>query len=189
VPLTPEEGGYFSGVADDVGSGALYKLQLDGGEAYPDPASRFQSQGPHSFSEVIDPYEFEWTDQKWRGVKLLGQVIYELHLGTFTDGGTWNSAAEKLEYLRDTGITLIEVMPVSDFPGRFGWGYDGVQPFAPAHLYGRPDDMRRFVDRAHNLGIGVILDVVYNHLGPDGNYFSHFSPYYFSEKHNTDWGK
>lgn len=176
-------------MAEDIGAGALYKFQLDGGEAYPDPASRFQSQGPHSFSEVIDAEAFQWSDQKWRGVKLLGQVIYEMHLGTFTEGGAWTSAAEKLEYLRDTGITLVEVMPVSDFPGRFGWGYDGVQPFAPAHLYGRPDDMRRFVDRAHNAGIGVILDVVYNHLGPDGNYFPEFSPYYFSEKNGTDWGK
>jgi maltooligosyltrehalose trehalohydrolase len=188
-PLEPERDGYFSGTAHDLGAGVLYKHQLDGKEAYPDPASRFQSQGPHSFSEVIDPEQFRWTDANWRGVQLPGQVIYELHLGTFTEGGSWNSAAEKLDYLRDTGITLIEVMPIADFPGQFGWGYDGVQPFAPAGLYGRPDDMRRFVNRAHALGIGVILDVVYNHLGPDGNYFEQFSPFYFSRKHNTDWGK
>jgi maltooligosyltrehalose trehalohydrolase len=188
-PLERESDEYFSGVADEVPSGTLYKFQLDGAEAYPDPASRFQSRGPHSYSEIIDPSVFQWTDTHWRGVKMPGQVIYELHLGTFSEGGTWNSAAEKLEYLRDTGVTLIEVMPVSDFPGRFGWGYDGVQPFAPAGLYGRPDDMRRFVDRAHSMGIGVILDVVYNHLGPDGNYFSLFSPFYFSDKRTTDWGK
>ncbi len=189
ITLKSDANGYFSGRGEKVETGALYKFQLDGGEAYPDPASRFQSNGPHSFSEVIDPTTFRWTDENWQGVKLPGQVIYEMHLGTFTEGGNWNSAAEKLEYLRDTGITLLEVMPISDFPGRFGWGYDGVQPYAPAHLYGRPDDMRRFVDRAHSLGIGVILDVVYNHLGPDGNYFSEFSPFYFTDKHNTDWGK
>jgi maltooligosyltrehalose trehalohydrolase len=188
VRLEVDEDGYFSGFAEQVKPGALYKFQLDGTEAYPDPASRFQSHGPHSFSEVIDPGAFRWTDSNWPGVELPGQVIYELHLGTFTDGGTWNSAAEKLEYLHDTGITLIEVMPIADFPGRFGWGYDGVQPYAPAGLYGRPDDMRSFVDRAHALGIGVILDVVYNHLGPDGNYFPQFSPFYFSQTHNTDWG-
>jgi maltooligosyltrehalose trehalohydrolase len=189
VPLAREDGGYFSATVDGVAAGALYKFQLDGGEAYPDPASRFQSHGPHSFSEVIDPRAFRWTDTNWPGVKLPGQVIYELHIGTFTQAGTWNSAAEKLEYLRDTGITLLEVMPIADFPGRFGWGYDGVQPYAPTGLYGRPDDLRGFINRAHSLGIGVILDVVYNHLGPDGNYFSEFSPYYFSEKHTTDWGK
>lgn len=189
IPLAEIDNGYFACVAEDVAAGALYKFQLDRGEAYPDPASRFQSHGPHSFSEVVDPNAFEWTDKEWRGVKLFGQVIYEMHLGTFTQEGTWNAAAEKLQYLRDTGITLIEIMPVADFPGRFGWGYDGVQPYAPAGLYGRPDDMRTFVDRAHGLGVAVILDVVYNHLGPDGNYFSQFSPFYFSEKHNTDWGK
>ncbi len=189
IAMKPDRGGYFSATVDDVKAGALYKFQLDGGEAYPDPASRFQSQGPHSFSEVIDPGRFRWTDSTWCGVKLPGQVIYELHLGAFTEQGTWQSAAEKLQYLRDTGITLIEVMPVADFPGRFGWGYDGVQPYAPAGLYGRPDDMRNFVDRAHSLGLGVILDVVYNHLGPDGNYLPEFSPYYFSQTRTTDWGK
>lgn len=188
VPMNRDAEGYFSATAS-VTAGALYKFQLDNGEAYPDPGARFQSHGPHSFSEVIDPATFRWTDSNWRGLTLPGQVLYELHLGTFTEGGSWNSAAEKLKYLRDTGITLIEIMPVADFPGRFGWGYDGVQPYAPAGLYGRPDDMRAFVDRAHSLEIGVILDVVYNHIGPDGNYFSKFSPFYFSEKHNTDWGK
>jgi maltooligosyltrehalose trehalohydrolase len=189
APLTREEKGFFSGVVEQVSAGALYKYQLEDGNAYPDPASRFQSKGPHSFSEVIEPGSFQWTDTNWLGLKLRGQVIYELHLGTFTEAGTWNSAAEKLEYLRDTGITLIEVMPIADFPGRFGWGYDGVQPFAPAGLYGRPDHIRRFIDRAHSLGLGVILDVVYNHLGPDGNYFADYSPYYFSQNHKTDWGK
>ena len=189
IPMLREPDGYFSITAEDVEAGTRYKFRLDGREAYPDPASRLQSKGPHSFSQVVDPNRFQWTDSNWLGAKLRGQIVYEMHLGTFTQGGTWNSAAEKLEYLQDTGITLLEVMPISDFPGKFGWGYDGVQPYAPAGLYGSPDDMRQFVDRAHSLGLGVILDVVYNHLGPDGNYFGQFSPYYFSDKHNTDWGK
>lgn len=188
VSLDKEGKGYFSGVAAGVEAGANYKYSLDGGEAYPDPASQYQPTGPHGYSQVVDHAVFGWSDTHWGGVKLAGQVIYELHLGTFTAGGTWVSAAEKLRYLRDTGITLIEVMPVADFPGRFGWGYDGVQPFAPASIYGTPDDMRAFVDQAHSYGLGVILDVVYNHLGPDGNYFGKYSPFYFSEKHKTDWG-
>ncbi len=166
-----------------------YKYSLDGGEAYPDPASRYQPTGPHGFSQIVDPNSFPWSDEEWRGVKLEGQVLYELHIGTFTPGGTWVCAAEKLPYLRDTGITLLEVMPIADFPGKFGWGYDGVQLYAPASIYGTPDDMRAFVDRAHSLGIGVILDVVYNHIGPDGNYLSKFSPFYFTKKHRTDWGE
>lgn len=189
IGLESEGNGYFSGMASQVASGANYKYSLDGGEAYPDPASRYQPAGPHGFSQVVDHHSFRWSDAKWPGVDLKRQVIYELHLGTFTEGGKWRSAAEKLGYLRDTGITLIEVMPVADFPGRFGWGYDGVQPFAPASIYGTPDDMRFFVDRAHAHGLGVILDVVYNHLGPDGNYFSKFSPFYFTDKYETDWGQ
>jgi len=187
--LKAEGDGYFSGFAPGVLAGARYKYGLGGGEAYPDPASRYQPTGPHGFSEVIDPGSFSWSDPYWRGARLEGQVIYEIHLGTFTEGGTWRSAAEKLEYLRDTGITLLEIMPVADFPGRFGWGYDGVQPYAPAAIYGTPDDMRSFVDRAHAVGLGVILDVVYNHLGPDGNYLTKFSPFYLTAKHLTDWGQ
>ena len=135
------------------------------------------------------PARFEWSDDAWRGIKLERQVIYEMHIGTFTPAGTWLGAAEKLEYLRDTGVTLIEVMPVADFPGKFGWGYDGVQLYAPASIYGTPEDMRAFVDRAHSVGLGVILDVVYNHLGPDGNYLTKFSPFYFTTRYKTDWGE
>jgi len=190
APLEPERDGYFSALIEDVPAGTRYKYQLgsDPTHAYPDPASRYQAQGPHHFSEVIDPRLFEWTDGNWPGVKLAGQVIYELHLGTFTTEGTWKAAAEKLSYLKDTGITVIELMPVADFPGKFGWGYDGVQLFAPASIYGTPDDMRAFVDQAHSLGLGVVLDVVYNHLGPDGNYLGEFSPSYFSDRYKTDWG-
>ncbi|HEY3936524.1 MAG TPA: malto-oligosyltrehalose trehalohydrolase [Bryobacteraceae bacterium] len=188
VSLTKDGDGYFSGFGVSVEAGARYKYQLDGGESYPDPASRFQPSGPHGYSQVVDAASFSWSDGAWSGVKLAGQVIYELHLGTFTAGGTWQSAAANLGYLRETGITLIEVMPVADFPGKFGWGYDGVQPYAPASIYGAPDDMRAFVNQAHANGIGVILDVVYNHLGPDGNYFSKFSPHYSTNKYETDWG-
>ena len=189
VGLDRNPEGYFSGFASGVAAGLRYRYQLDGGEAYPDPGSRYQPEGPHGWSEIINPDAFVWTDGNRPGVHLPGQVIYELHLGTFTHEGTWSAAADKVEYLRDTGITLIEVMPVADFPGRFGWGYDGVQPYAPAMIYGRPDDMRAFVDRAHAAGIGVILDVVYNHLGPDGNYLTKFSPFYLTDKHRTDWGQ
>src|SRR5262249_4057181 len=155
------------------------------GELYPDPASRFQPEGPHGPSQVVDPNSFKWTDYDWPGPRrsirpgrperpeqsdLRGQVIYEMHIVTFTREGTWATAARELDDLARLGVTVIEVMPVADFPGNFGWGYDGVNLFAPSRLYGSPDDFRRFVDRAHSLGVGVILDVVYNHLGPDGNY-------------------
>src|ERR1017187_8523944 len=188
APLERESTGYFSGLIAGVQAGARYRYRIDGGESYPDPISRFQPEGPHQPSQVIDPAAFQWSDDAWPGVGLTGQVFYELHAGTFTPEGTWDAAAEKLEFLRDTGITIVEVMPVSEFPGEFGWGYDGVHPFAPTRLYGTPGDFRRFVDRAHSLGVGVILDVVYNHLGPDGNYFGHFSSHYFTDRHKTDWG-
>ena len=189
VPLEQEKCGYFSGFAADAKAGDKYKYELDGGESYPDPASRYQPDGPHGFSQIVDASLFTWSDGAWAGIGLAGQVIYEMHLGTFTDGGTWRSAAEKLPYLRETGITVIEVMPVAQFAGRFGWGYDGVQLYAPSSLYGSPEDMRFFVDQAHGNGLGVILDVVYNHLGPDGNYLPKFSEFYLSKKHTTDWGE
>jgi maltooligosyltrehalose trehalohydrolase len=187
VPLEPEKAGYFSGSVRNAAAGSRYKYILDHGEACPDPASRFQPEGPHGSSEVVDATGFPWTDQHWRGVALPHQVVYEMHVGTFTTQGTWSAAQAELPHLAETGITVLEIMPVSEFPGRFGWGYDGVQWFAPTRLYGRPDDFRRFVDRAHALGIGVILDVVYNHLGPDGNYLAKYAPQYFCEK-KTDWG-
>jgi maltooligosyltrehalose trehalohydrolase len=187
--LAPEMGGFFSAHVADVAPGSLYVYRLDNdAKRYPDPASRFQPQGVHGPSQVIDPRRFRWTDAQWPGVVLKGQVLYELHIGTFTPEGTWLAAIEKLPHLRDVGVTLVEVMPVAAFPGKFGWGYDGVDWFAPTQLYGRPDDFRAFVNRAHELGLGVILDVVYNHFGPDGNYIGAFSPYFFSKKHTTEWG-
>jgi maltooligosyltrehalose trehalohydrolase len=187
VRLEAEASGYFSGLAPNARVGSRYKFKLDGGETCPDPASRFQPEGPHGWSEVIDATAFGWTDKNWRGVALPHQVIYEMHIGTFTKPGTWSSAQAELPHLAETGVTVLEVMPVAEFPGRFGWGYDGVQWFAPTRIYGSPDDFRRFVDRAHSLGLAVILDVVYNHLGPDGNYLGKFAPQYFCEK-TTDWG-
>lgn len=188
VPLQAEAEGYFSGVVSDAREGSLYRFRLSGGEQYPDPASRFQPHGPHGPSQVIDPDVFEWTDAAWRGCGLLGQVIYEMHVGTFTRESTWAAAMRELPELAELGITIIEVMPAAEFAGRHGWGYDGVDLFAPTRLYGTPDDFRRFVDEAHRLGIGVILDVVYNHIGPDGNYLPKFSPDYFSRRYTTDWG-
>jgi len=187
VPLQAEGAGYFSGLARNARAGSRYKYKLDGSEICPDPASRFQPEGPHGWSVVVDASTFPWTDGNWHGVALPHQVIYEMHIGTFTQQGTWASAEAELRHLAETGVTVLEVMPVAEFPGRFGWGYDGVQWFAPAHIYGSPDDFRRFVDRAHSIGLGVILDVVYNHLGPDGNYLAKFAPQYFCEK-TTDWG-
>ena len=138
---------------------------------------------------MIDPKSFPWSDDDWPGVQLKGQVIYEMHVGTFTREGTWAAATRELPELAATGINLIEMMPIADFPGEFGWGYDGVDLFAPCRLYGRPDDLRSFVDQAHSLGIGVILDVVYNHFGPDGNYLTVFSDDYFTDRYSTEWGK
>jgi maltooligosyltrehalose trehalohydrolase len=187
--LKPEGNGYFSGVVRAALVGSLYRYRLDDAGNYPDPASRFQPQGPHGPSQMIDPGQFAWTDQGWQGVGAEGQVIYEMHIGTFTPEGTWEAAGRELAALADLGVTVVEVMPVAEFPGRFGWGYDGVDLFAPTRLYGAPDDFRRFVDRAHALGLGVILDVVYNHFGPDGNYLKQFSPAYFTDRYKNEWGE
>lgn len=189
IPMAAEEEGYFSALIQDLDRRILYRFRLNEDEALlPDPASRFQPRGPHGPSEVIDPTGFAWTDRDWPGVNLEGRVCYEMHVGTFTPEGDWLSAARQLPELAAAGIGIIEMMPVADFPGRFGWGYDGVDLFAPTHLYGRPDDLRRFVDEAHKLDLGVILDVVYNHIGPDGNYLKAFSQSYFTNRHETEWG-
>lgn len=188
LPLEAERGGWFSGLAPGLRAGALYRLRLDGGDLLPDPASRFQPEGPHGASQVVDPRAFRWSDQGWNGVDLQALVFYELHLGTFTPEGDWRGAAARLPELADLGVTAIEVLPVAEFTGRFGWGYDGVDLFAPTRLYGAPDDMRAFVDRAHGLGLGVILDVVYNHFGPEGNYLHAYAEPFFNPHHHTPWG-
>ncbi|HKH46704.1 MAG TPA: malto-oligosyltrehalose trehalohydrolase [Thermoanaerobaculia bacterium] len=190
LALKEENGGYFSGLAERAGAGALYRFRLDEGESlYPDPASRFQPEGPHGPSQVIDPSTYSWRDADWKGIRPQGQVLYEMHVGTFTPEGTWEAAARELPELARFGITTLEIMPVAEFPGDFGWGYDGVDLFAPTRLYGTPDDFRSFVDRAHEAGLGVILDVVYNHLGPDGNYLKQLSESYFTDRYENDWGE
>jgi maltooligosyltrehalose trehalohydrolase len=186
--LRREQDGYFSGVVSGLRAGDRYRYRVAEGE-FPDPATRFQPEGPHGPSEIVDGSTFHWTDAGWKGIPLERAVIYEMHIGTFTPEGTWAAAMERLPHLRDVGVTVLEVMPIAEFTGRFGWGYDGVSLFAPSHLYGSPGDVRRFVDRAHSFGIAVILDVVYNHLGPDGNYLGKYSADYFSSKHETDWGE
>ncbi len=189
VALQQDSDGFFSALVEGLSDGDLYFYQVDDDpKLYPDPASYFQPQGVHGPSQVVDHDAFRWTDDDWPGPPLFGQVIYELHIGTFTPEGTWAAAIEKLPHLRELGVTLLEVMPVAAFPGNFGWGYDGVAWYAPTELYGAPDDFRSFVNEAHRLGLGVILDVVYNHLGPSGNYTGVFSPYYLSSEHHTDWG-
>jgi maltooligosyltrehalose trehalohydrolase len=181
--------GYFHAFDAGARPGGRYWFRLDGERLRPDPVSRWQPDGPHEASAYVDPAAFAWTDGDWPGLLKDGQVIYELHVGTFTGEGTWRAALAQLEELARIGITVIEMMPIAEFPGRFGWGYDGVDLYAPAHIYGTPDDLRAFVDRAHAVGIGVILDVVYNHLGPDGNYLGEFSPDYFTDKYTNDWGR
>ncbi len=187
--LTPEPGGYFSGIVKAAAAGSRYRFRFDDeSDCFPDPASRFQPKGPEGPSQVVDAGDFKWTDGQWPGASLKGQVIYEMHVGTFTGEGTWQAAMQQLASLAELGITLLEVMPVAEFNGRFGWGYDGVDLFAPTRLYGNPDDFRRFVDQAHTLGLGVILDAVYNHVGAVGNYFARFSLDYFTDRYETDWG-
>ena len=187
--LTAEPGGYFAGLASSAGVGTRYSFRVDDDPGlYPDPASRYQPEGSRGPSQVVDPGAYRWRDSNWRGVSLKGQVMYELHIGTFTPEGTWAAATEQLQYLADLGVTLLEVMPVAEFAGRFGWGYDGVQMFAPTRLYGSPDDCRAFVDEAHTQGLGVLLDVVYNHFGPVDNYTGVYASDYISQRHKTDWG-
>ena len=188
-PLQLEGDGYFVGGVEGIRAGDTYGFLLSGAGPFPDPASRYQPEGPHGPSQIIDPNRFAWSDQAWQGIKLAHHVVYELHIGTFTREGTWRSAILELPALAELGITALEVMPVAEFAGSFGWGYDGVDLFAPTRIYGYPDDFRAFVDEAHRCGIGVLLDVVYNHVGPDGNYLQKFSESYFTADHKTDWGE
>jgi maltooligosyltrehalose trehalohydrolase len=187
--LTKDADGTHSGFVAGLSAGARYRCRLDGQGTFPDPVSRFQPEGVHGPSEIVDAATYPWSDAGWRGRPLEDLIVYELHVGTFTPGGTFAAAAEKLDALRDLGATAIELMPVADFPGARNWGYDGVSLFAPARCYGRPDDLRRLVDRAHGLGLAVLLDVVYNHFGPDGAYQGAFSPQYFTRRHSTPWGQ
>lgn len=186
--LEREADGYFSRVISAAGAGDKYAFLLDGQGPFADPASRFQPEGPHGPSEIVDASKFSWTDKAWKGINLAHQIIYEMHVGTLTAAGTWKSAMGELSALAELGITVLELMPVAEFPGKFGWGYDGVNLFAPTKNYGTPEDFRAFVDAAHTKGMAVILDVVYNHLGPDGNFLPKFSEHYLTNDHQTDWG-
>ncbi len=180
--------GFFIGHVN-AAAGARYSYVLDGDGPFPDPASRFQPDGVHGPSALIDPRAFHWSDADWHGRPLEDLIIYEAHVGTFSPEGTYAGLTDRLEHLSALGVTAIELMPVADFAGQRNWGYDGVDLFAPARAYGSPDDLRRLVDAAHRWGLAVLLDVVYNHIGPDGAYLSRFSPYYFSDTHHTPWGR
>jgi maltooligosyltrehalose trehalohydrolase len=189
LPLEAAEDGYFVGLDPGGKAGDLYRYRLGGDVSFPDPASRFQPEGVHGPSMVVDASAYKWRhDSGWRKFSLDGLVIYELHVGTFTVAGTFLAAIEKLPDLVELGVTAIELMPLADFPGRWNWGYDGVALYAPARAYGTPDDLRALVDAAHGAGLSVILDAVYNHLGPDGNYFGAYTPSYFNPAHKTPWG-
>ena len=167
--------------------GRDYAFALDGGEPRPDPRSQWQPDGVHGRSRVYDQSAFSWTDEHWRGVPLAGAVLYELHVGTFTEEGTFDAAIERLDHLADLGVTAIELLPCNTFPGTWGWGYDGVYWYAVHEPYGGPDGLKRLVDAAHLRGLGVVMDVVYNHLGPVGNYLPEFGPY-LTHEHTTPWG-
>lgn len=185
-PLTKGNDGYFYGVCDDVAPGSRYFYRLDGGKERPDPASRFQPEGVHGPAQVISP-GFSWTDGGWGGLSLTNYVIYELHVGAFTPAGTFDAVIDHLEELKELGITALELMPVAQFPGTRNWGYDGVFPFAAQNSYGGPEGLKRLVDACHHRGLAVVLDVVYNHLGPEGNYLWDYG-YYFTNRYRTPWG-
>jgi maltooligosyltrehalose trehalohydrolase len=187
--MAPEADGYFARFLEGVGAGARYMYSLDGGEPRPDPATRLQPLGVHGPSEVVDPRAHRWSATGWRGRPLEELVIYELHVGTATPEGTFDALIGRLDAIRELGATAIELMPVAAFPGARGWGYDGVNLFAPHAAYGGPAGLRRLVDAAHARGLAVLLDVVYNHFGPDGNYLRAFSPSYFTDRHHTPWGE
>ncbi|HUH65474.1 MAG TPA: alpha-amylase family glycosyl hydrolase, partial [Syntrophales bacterium] len=178
---------YFEGVTENVGEGERYFYLLDGETARPDPASRFQPGGVHGPSQIVNPHAFAWDDDDWRGIPLKDFIIYELHVGAFTESGTFEAIIDHLDYLKDLGITVVELMPVSQFPGERNWGYDGVYPFAPQNSYGGPAGLKGLINACHKKGLGVILDVVYNHLGPEGNYLADFGPY-FTDTYKTPWG-
>ena len=189
MPMERAAEGFFYCFDPDAAPGSRYAFQFAGvDKLLPDPASRFNPDGVHESSEVIDPKAYEWRDDDWRGRPFSAAVIYELHVGTFTAEGTYAAAEQRLGYLESLGVTAIELMPLAATPGRFNWGYDGVLPFAPHAVYGRPDDLKQFVDAAHERGLMVLLDVVYNHFGPDGNYLGHYAPEFFTARHKTPWG-
>ncbi len=188
VRLEQDAWGYFSAEVNDVEPGTRYYFNPDGAGDFPDPASFYQPEGVHGPSEVVDHTSFTWTDKDWKNLPLQEMVIYELHVGTFTPEGTFEAIIPRLDALKETGINTLEIMPVAQFPGSRNWGYDGVFPYAVQHSYGGPNGLKRLVDVCHSKGMAVLLDVVYNHLGPEGNYLEKYGPY-FTDKYKTPWGK
>ncbi len=186
-PLAPAGGDYFEGKVRGAGCGDLYRFVIDGGPAFPDPASRSQPEGVHGPSQIVDHASFRWSDGGWQGRGLEEYIIYELHVGAFTEEGTFEAIVGCLDYFRDLGVNAIELMPVSQFPGGRNWGYDGTFPFAPHNTYGGPRGLKTLVNACHEQGLAVILDVVYNHIGPEGNYLANFGPY-FTDRYRTPWG-
>jgi maltooligosyltrehalose trehalohydrolase len=187
VPMRRDDASWWHATVESAGAGTRYGFRLDGGPVRPDPRSAWQPEGIDALSAVVDHGAFRWTDDRWRGLSLRGAVLYELHVGTFSAAGTFDGVIEHLPHLVELGVDAIELMPVAEFSGDHGWGYDGVDLFAPHHTYGGPDGLKRLIDACHSHGLGVVLDVVYNHLGPAGNYLSEFGPY-FSTRHRTNWG-
>jgi maltooligosyltrehalose trehalohydrolase len=187
LPLQRDPRGYHSAEVEDVEPGSLYRYRLNGREERPDPASRCQPQGVHGPSQVVDAGAFPWSDAGWKGVRLEDYILYELHVGTFTPAGTFEAIVPRLDTLKELGVTALELMPVAQFPGSRNWGYDGVFPFAVQSSYGGPDGLKKLVDAAHQRGLAMVLDVVFNHLGPEGNCFADFGPY-FTDRYHTPWG-
>ncbi|MDQ3554647.1 MAG: malto-oligosyltrehalose trehalohydrolase [Chloroflexota bacterium] len=185
--MRPAGSGWWQSPSPVLAHGTDYAFALDGAQPLPDPRSPWQPEGVHGRSRWVEHARFDWSDAGWSPPDLAGGVIYELHFGTFTAGGTFESAIERLDHLATLGVSYVELMPVNEFPGERGWGYDGVGLFAPHHAYGGPDGLKRFVDAAHGRGLAVLLDVVYNHFGPDGNYLPQFGPY-LTERYHTPWG-
>jgi 1,4-alpha-glucan branching enzyme/maltooligosyltrehalose trehalohydrolase len=188
IPLESLAQGCFELITQAAGPGTQYRFRINGAQEVPDPASRFQPNDVHGPSEVIDPGAFDWQDGDWHGRPWEEAVIYELHVGAFTQAGKFSSVRERLDHLAETGVTALELMPVADFPGKRNWGYDGVFTFAPDSVYGRPEDLKELVQAAHQRGIMVLLDVVYNHFGPEGNYLGVYAPQFFTSRHHTPWG-
>jgi maltooligosyltrehalose trehalohydrolase len=186
LPLQKDERGYFSAVIAGMEPGCLYYYRLNGQQDFPDPASRFQPQGVHGPSQVVDP-RFSWDDDHWSGLPLRDYVIYELHVGTFSPEGTFDAVIPYLDELKELGLTALELMPAAQFPGERNWGYDGVYPYAAQNSYGGPQGLKRLVNACHQRGLAVVLDVVYNHLGPEGNYLAAYGPY-FTQRYLTPWG-
>ena len=188
VPMPRDAGGWAEYVSREAPPGTRYRYRIDGEMLVPDPAARYQPGDVHGASEVVDPLAYGWRDGAWAGLPPERLVFYELHVGTFTPDGTFRGVADRLDHLASLGVTAIELMPVADFPGRWGWGYDGVLLFAPEASYGHPDDLKALVDGCHARGLAVFLDVVYNHFGPEGNYLHRYAPGFFTPRHRSLWG-